>query len=693
MSESFRIAASLQLSTNLLELLPDITRQIMRVNEQLQSAQEAADGLSKALRGLAGVRVGAGVEQLERLAPILRSASEAQSAMAGSAREMASSWHTTASEVARSVDAIKKARGGSHLTGDDVGMASMAIGGTGALALHFARETLNQASDLGHLQAMLRTDDRVSGADVQRASDAAYGATRTATGTTQTENLRAILDLKTVTGSLDSAIGAVGQFAQLDQTLKLVAEKNGTDPAFSAAKALEILGGMYEERRGPDGKLHEQVSMAAMQHHLELMERVILATGGRIQPSDYLQYAKTSRNAGMQFSDDFTYTELPAILQVLGGQRTGTALMSLEQLYQGNHLTDKTVGALQQIGVFGAGAIQSYKDPATHRMRTRVDGNQLFERELLRTDPVKWAADVLSMLKGRGYETVDSAMAAISNPQQRATVGGLLADLIKDLPSILKEQKNILHTSPNAAAMLAATDPTAKMQQLNAAWDRLMTSLGGPLVDPAIKAMNSTSDALNRLSDWSRANPNSAKILMETVVGLGALATAVGGLGAVLWLYAPVFKLLGGLGGGASRIAGGISEGIAATPEMLAAGASRAGGLIPGALGLGARLLGPATGALGLLIPSGHVADDDFEHRALAAHGIIVGNRQSAAPVGGSSSGSGSSPSNPSYVHLVNPGAVGASVGSGLTRAVSRPPAGGAGANVSSVPTYPGMSN
>ena len=691
MAESYRVAAVLSLTTNMLDVLPSIVRQLTEVNAGLREGQEAADGLTKALAKLGGVRIQHAVEQLGRMAPVLREASEAQSGLTRSSGELASNWRAAAEAMQRGSRALSKAKphsAGGSVSSDDAMMASIGLGVAGAELLKMGHESLSPAFQVAHLRSMLMTDRRVSGADADRAVDAADAATKSAPGTTVQENLAALLDLKTVIGSLPDAIGAIPQFAQLDQTLRLVATKNGSNPSFAAAKAMEILGGMYEEVRNPaTGAFDERISPAVMQGHLDAMQRVILATNGRIQPSDYLQYAKTARSAGMQFSDEFTYSELPAILQVLGGQRTGTAFMSLEQLYQGNRLTDKSASALAKIGLFTADPIEGYVDPHTGKKRTRVSTASLFEKDLLRTDPVKWAADVLSMLQGRGYKTVDAAMGAISDPQQRATVAGLLADLLKDLPSILKEKANITNTPLDAGKQLAATDPTAKLQQLDAAWQNLLTHLGGPLVDPAISLMNKMTDGLDRLSTWAKANPAEAKLLGETAAGLGVVATAVGALGAMLILYLPVFRLMSALSG-----AGALARGAGA-----AAGAIPGAGLVGGALrlagkGLAGGIAGAGLASLvvpGLGVGAVPIASGASEEAILRRHNAAMGlDQASSAPPAGNST------SNPVHVVVDNHAQVGASAGKavmgGMTNAASRAPVGSSGWSGRSGATYPG---
>ncbi|MBB3175399.1 hypothetical protein FHR90_003254 [Endobacter medicaginis] len=227
-------------------------------------------------------------------------------------------------------------------------------------------------------------------------------------------------------------------------------------------------------------------------------------------------------------------------------------------------------------------------------------------------------------------------------------------------------------------------------------------SLLGPVLVPLVAicaALYAVKETLGKNSDQI------FRSFFHTIADDGAKAAA--------WLktLTPYITLFGSviveLGGDLLQFAGGATQAKSDASAALHAFVSALGWLVHSVAGLADSLLGThiSDGLLKadlehqrLLHPGSQRTGEsaaDFFARRVRDHLDINGEPMPArsVPSAGQSSGSGSSPSNPAYVHLVNPGAVGASVGSGLTRAVSRPPAGGAGANISSVPSYPGMSN
>lgn len=109
------------------------------------------------------------------------------------------------------------------------------------------------------------------------------------------------------------------RFARLTALLQVMDRKKGGsgDGAFAAAKAMEVMGGMIDERQ-VDGRTVREINPELMQQRLDMMARVAVATNSRIGPQDYLGFAKQARVAGMNLSDSFIYERLPAIMLGMG---------------------------------------------------------------------------------------------------------------------------------------------------------------------------------------------------------------------------------------------------------------------------------------------------------------------------------------------------------------------------------------
>ena len=199
--------------------------------------------------------------------------------------------------------------------------------------------------------------------------------------------------------------------------------------------------------------------------------------------------------------------------------------------------------------------------------------------------------DAQNRMDARGIHGSEAQITALMKASQRSTIAGILADLLKDMPAILKEQQNIRNTNPNMAEHMAAVDPAAKVQQFDAALTNLATELGSSAMGDAMRVLDSATAGLNKLGQWARENPTFARAAFDAGAGLGAVATGLGALSTAILVFGPALRLLGLAGGG----------GATATA---AAGASGGGLLARLALG-GISLPGLAAAGLGWLAYKG----------------------------------------------------------------------------------------
>ena len=477
------------------------------------------------------------------------------------------------------MNAAERAATRGRVTGHDLAVGGMALGQAAAPVMRGAEGAFERGMEVAHLRTQILADTRVTPAMADKMVDSAYGATASAPGTKVAENLHALIDLKNVTGSLDEAEAMLPRFARLSALLGVIDKRRGGDGAFAAAKAMEIMGGMIDERTDENGHTVREINPELMQKRLDYMARVSVATNGRVAPQDYLAFAKNARVAGMTLSDEFTYEKLPALMMAMGGQRAGTALMSMAQVFEGGKLSDKSYDALASIGLAAPGG-QVARMGVDGRMHMSHTQPGIYDLETMRHDPLEWMKKAQERMEGAGIYGTENQVNALMKASQRSTIAGMFADLLKDMPAILKEQQNIQATKPDVAAHFAQNDPAAKMQQMQAAFDKLMTTLGGDAMPMAVRLMDMTTDALNGLGNWAKAHPTMATVLTDVGIGLAGVATGLGTLSAAVIAFGPALKLL--------RLGG-----LAAEAGTAAATGVGVGGRI-------ARLAGPLGIALGI---------------------------------------------------------------------------------------------
>ena len=638
MLETYSIGVSLQMSSNATSIVDKLIADMERLNSTIKLNSEGFGLLGRELRSLRGA--GTGITALIRAMEKLDAARGAGATATGNMDKMAAATkeagaaaerlngilRNNAKLAAEATQAMRDAgrvqpsggagngpprppreprdprapnTGGGNRSqrfgGHDLMLLGQGAQMVGSPMLHGAESALERGIEVGHLRTQIIADDRVTPAQADHMVNRAYEATASAPGTRVAENLHSLIDLKNVTGSLEEAEAMLPRFARLTALLRVMDKKRGGDGAFAAAKAMEIMGSMIGEHVDASGHTVREIDPKLLQTRLDMLARVSVATNARVGPQDYLGFAKQARVAGMTLSDEFVYEKLPAIMMAMGGQRAGTALMSMAQVFEGGKLTDKSYDALAKIGLAEPSGLQRIRG-ADGKMKTSHTQPGIYDLELMRHDPLEWMKKAQERMEANGIHGSENQIIALMKASQRSTIAGMFADLLKDMPAIVKEQENIRHTRPDISTHFAEQDPLAKQQQLQAAWDRMLTAFGSAATGDAVKLMDAVTGALNGLSGWAKNHPDTARVITGTAAGLGALAVALGTLSTAIFLFAPALKLLGlagkaGAGGAvaaADAATGGGALGLASRLS-LGAGLAVGGGaaVVGGALVLG----------------------------------------------------------------------------------------------------------
>ncbi len=594
MLETYAVGVKLEMATNVGSVLDKLIADFDRFNVLVKETSTALSRLGRNLRA-----DGSSMAGLDRMAEAMKAA---ESAGAGLTRTLRSNAEY-ASETARAMQASAKAmeqsgrasrssgasssgHGGGRFSEHNIMMGGMGAGIIGGALIGGVRYALTPAIDVARTTDVLAADMRLTPEQVQAALGVARATTQSAPGTTVGENLAGVLDLKNVFGDLGEAQKLLPEFARMTTLFEALNKRSGGtgDQSYAAAKALEIMGGMIDEHTDAQGHTVREINPELGMQRLKAMERAAVATNMRVTPSDYLGFAKQARVAGMTLSDEFTYEKLPGIMQALGGQRTGTALMSMAQVFEGGKLTDKSMGALMEIGLAGPGGLTRV---GAHRGRNgrmvggkmKVHEDAIYDLPLMSHDPQLYLAEAQKRMEAAGIHGTEAQIKALMKASQRSTIAGIFADLLKDMPSILKEQQNIRNTRPDMAEHMAAVDPAAKVIQFNAAMTNLATELGQAGMGDAMKVLDAATAGLNKLGQWAHDNPNFARIAFDAGAGLGAIATGLGALSTAILVFGPALRLLGVAGAGRS-VGGAIAAGAGASftlpGAVLAAGVAAA---------------------------------------------------------------------------------------------------------------------
>ncbi|MDR3453819.1 MAG: hypothetical protein P4L96_13665 [Rhodoferax sp.] len=382
--------------------------------------------------------------------------------------------------------------------------------------------------------------------------------------TTATGNLKALLDLRNVTGNMEEA----RHFLPIMQRMQTVlsASKDGgvggkaDDLAFGAMKALDIRGAINDP-----AKLGAQA---------DLMTRVIIGTQGRVTPQMFQSVFNYARQAKFAMSDDFAYKILPTLMLENankgggGGSRgVGPQMAALYRFTNQGFVNKKALPLLGALGLLTGGTIGTTTSGTTT--------GPLKDAGLSASNSFEWFNKVvddriLPYLKKNHQEATDANVLNVINMMTRGNqlAGSILGEYFMKRKNFERDRKLFEGVmSPEDAYKTAMTkDPATARRALSASWENFETSLMMNVAPLVVPALNSLATGLNVLGDWARKYPDLTKSL---IISFGALsaAMAIGGTLATVTLGMKVMSAalgetagagLTGILGKAAAVIGGV---------------------------------------------------------------------------------------------------------------------------------------
>lgn len=292
----------------------------------------------------------------------------------------------------------------------------------------------------------------------------------------------------------------------------------------------------------------------------DMIQRVITATGGRVQSDQWLQVIKRGGLAAKGMESESFFYALEPLVQEMGGNTVGTAMMSAYQnLYQGK-TTKRTLGNLDRLGLIAdrskvrhdkAGQV-SFMDPGA------LKGADVFRRSQF-----EWLETVLlPTLAEKGITGKDQVLDAIGGIFSNRTASNLMAQMYLQRDQIHKNMR--LNQGADSIDQLDARAkalPQGKEAETRAKVHDLQKEIGEKVLPLYASALEWVAKAADGVTKFMQENPGLAKAM---AIGVGALAAALLVLGpimlaiaSVLGPYAMLVLVMGKMG-----IAGGMLSGV-----------------------------------------------------------------------------------------------------------------------------------
>jgi len=350
-------------------------------------------------------------------------------------------------------------------------------------------------------------------------------------GTSATEMMNTLRDLHAAFGSYDEAKHFAPKIAELNAANSAIyGSGHGIDEGETKAlaKVIEMRGGT--------------VSPAAFNRELDLMQRMKNSTGGVIDAKGLRAFMSTAGIAGRSLSDG-GMQNLSGLIVEMGGNRAGTALMSMYQNLIAGRTTKK---AMAEIAGLGLGTLSEVsKGKVGHKKQTTTTLKSIKGADELKADPVGWIKDILlPQLKSKGITDQSTILKTINDIMSNRTGANLASISATQLGVIRKDAANARNAHGVDATIADAKQTLqGRMTDLSAKWSGVMLELGVTVLPLAISAASKLIPVLQSTSTWIQKNSGAVKIFSGALLGLSAFLVG-GGLINMFWAAGRGFGLL-----------------------------------------------------------------------------------------------------------------------------------------------------
>jgi hypothetical protein len=413
-------------------------------------------------------------------------------------------------------------------------------GGLGILAgmkaIADQSERLNRAQNQPYRQTQ-------SWGDVVNVTAAAYDKIAKAVPTAAASDVvRAVGDLRSVLGSTNAAVAAAPMSLMMEAVLHNQSGKDAAGEGFKLWRSLEMKG---ITQSNPE--LTNQLAGVMIQN--------IVGSNGKVDASTYQALAKRGGAAWIQ-ANAAAIGPYSVAAGDLGGDTTGTALMTLDNLRSGaTTLSRQQLEVLQSSGLVDMQKV--HKIPGSNAMN--IEPGAIFDSAKDEGNLYQWAQDIAPKLHEAAAklalkdgvtepQAYDSLIAKLGRNRNTIrllkmfTDPGFIEQINKDqslwsqsMP-LNQAYAGMLGNAPNVAGPggwndakgLGNADYGEVMGALKTQFQSLMEAVGGPVAQAAIPELKSMTSFFSSFGAMANANPGAIE---QVAKGIGVLGVSLAGLG------------------------------------------------------------------------------------------------------------------------------------------------------------------
>lgn len=342
--------------------------------------------------------------------------------------------------------------------------------------------------------------------------------------TTPQENIKSLMELRSVLtehgGSMTEARELLPRFQEMKMVL-LGASEMAPDDAkvdamtFDAVKASEMIG---------------KVSKEGIMHMADILERVMVASSGKLTPQNFQTFFKYAGAAKLVMDEDTIKYDVPELMieMLTKGGGTGgiggpgTRFASMFSTITSGIMSDATKNNLAEIGMMGDDGRALNADKAGMNMRKWVEED--FVPHILKAKPELAGEDQESQIKLmlemariiKGPRLTSATMQELHNKTQIGTISKW-----KELYDAVKPHDQLVKDSEKSTRVV-----DMKVQK---SWETLMTVLGNEVLPLFIPVLDTLSEAFSKSAAYLKDNQWLSQLIVMGVT----IAGVVGGIVAV----------------------------------------------------------------------------------------------------------------------------------------------------------------
>jgi hypothetical protein len=322
------------------------------------------------------------------------------------------------------------------------------------------------------------------------------------------------------------------------------------------AKVIEMRGGTVNEQ--------------SFMRQLELIQKMKNATGGVLDAKTLRAFMSTAGLAGRSLSDE-GLLKMSGLIVEQGGQKAGTALMSLYQNLVAGRASNKAKARLAELGL--GTLVEERHGSVGGKAQKSIELRNIVGADELQKSPVDWIQHVLlPQLAKKGITDQTAILKTINDILSNRTASGQASITATQLPVILKDAANAKNAKGVAGTISDAQNSTAgRMMEFHAR----LADLGRVIGENVLPTLTPLIVKATEFSRWLGNNPALVQTLTTSFIGLAAAMSISGtvllltsGFGALRIALQMLGPLLGGMGG-LGRAAVGRVASSAATSKLM----------------------------------------------------------------------------------------------------------------------------